>query len=59
MEGNTMERYTDAARRVHDIALREALARGDNYIGFEHLEAAMETMKKDYCHTCGQRLPGK
>lgn len=34
-------RYTDKARQVHELSLREALQLGHNYIGPEHILLAL------------------
>jgi ATP-dependent Clp protease ATP-binding subunit ClpA len=38
-------RLTAAAREVMDLALREALAQGHNYIAPEHIEAGLQRHK--------------
>lgn len=47
-------RWTEGAKKVAEVALREALSRGNNYIGIEHIEAAIKRVRDEYCPHCGQ-----
>ena len=47
-----MERWNKAAKRVGELALREALSCGHNYIGPEHIRKALDRYEeqKDATH---------